>query len=147
MKRPIGLTIIGFLFVLGGALALFEIVWDLSHRRLNLNFAALMIPVGIGLLKGRSSSRSWAKFWIGFFVVLLSALLLAYPFFSESYHIRFGHEELHGAMRHIVAVTIPILLILPGAFAWKYLRSRKLDASFGEVGYSAPVQNEKSEAE
>ncbi len=145
MKRPLGITLIGSLFILGGGLALFGVVWDLSHRRLNLNFTALMIPVGIGLLKGRSSSRSWAKFWIGFFVLLLSALLLAYPFFSESYHVRFGHEELHGAMRHIMAVAIPILLILPGVIAWKYLRSRKLDSFFGEFTGDVPRQGEKGE--
>jgi hypothetical protein len=142
MKRPLGLTIIGSLFILGGALALFQMALDLSHSRIRLNFAVLMIPVGIGLLKGRFSSRFWAKVWIGFFVVFVSALLLAYPFFSESYHVRFGSEELHGAMRHIVAVTIPALLILPGVIAWKYLRGRKLDSFFGEVTGDAPVQGD-----
>jgi hypothetical protein len=31
----------------------------------NLNFAVLLLPVGIGLLRARRSSRTWAAFWIG----------------------------------------------------------------------------------
>lgn len=146
MKRPVGLTIIGVLFILGGAWALLKMVLELSHSRISLNFAVLMIPVGMGLLKGRSSSRFWAKFWVGFFVVIASGLLLAYPFSSESYHVTFGTKELHGAVRHIAAVMVPIVLILPGVFAWRYLRSRKLDTFFGEAGYAAPVQTVKSES-
>jgi hypothetical protein len=145
MKRPLGLTIIGFLFILGGALALFEVIRNLSHGRINFNFAALMIPVGIGLLKGRSSSRSWAKFWVGFFVVVASALLVAYTFSPDNWHVRFGSDELHGVMREIAAVTIPVLLIVPGVIAWKYLRSRKLDSFFGEVTVDAPGQGQKGE--
>jgi hypothetical protein len=67
MKRPTRITAIGTLFIIGGCVAAWEVIYDLFHSHVNLNFAVLMIPVGIGLLKGRASSRGWAKFWIGLF--------------------------------------------------------------------------------
>ncbi|WP_395748988.1 hypothetical protein [Prosthecobacter sp.] len=144
MKRPLGITILGVLFILGGVSALYKMAQQLSHGRVNINAAVLMIPVGIGLLRGRWSSRFWAKVWVGFFVALASAALLAYPFFSESFHVSFGREELHGPMRHMAAVALPLLLIIPGVFAWKYLRSHKIDAFFGDVSrHAAPKQKEE----
>ncbi len=130
MKRPIGLTIIGALFILVGASALFELVQDLMHRRISLNFAVLMIPVGIGLLKGRASSRSWAKFWIGLFLLVVTTFAIAYWVVPERFHVSLGSEEAHGMMRHVIAVTIPALLIVAGVSCWKYLSNQKLDAFF-----------------
>ena len=65
MKRPVGITIIAILFILSGAWSGFEMIQDLYLGRFDINFGVLTIPVGIGLFIGRSSSRGWAKFWIG----------------------------------------------------------------------------------
>ena len=61
---PKRILIIGILFCLGGALAILEVVSDLFRSHVNLNFAVLLLPVGIGILKGKKSSQWWGRFWI-----------------------------------------------------------------------------------
>jgi len=61
---PKRIFIIGILFCLGGVLAIWEVVSDLFRSHINLNFAVLLLPVGIGILKGKKSSQWWGRFWI-----------------------------------------------------------------------------------
>jgi hypothetical protein len=121
MKRPTRITAIGTFFILGGLLAAWEVVYDLSHSRVNLNFAVLMIPVGIGLLKGRASSRGWAKFWIGLFSLVFGALLVFYPFFGESYSVEWFDEQVTGGQRHAIAIGVPIISLLIARWIWRSL--------------------------
>ena len=79
---PKRVLIIGLLFVIFGVLALWSIIEAATHSRINLNFGVLLLPVGVGLLRGRASSQWWARFWIilGYIVlVLLIGLVIAYP--------------------------------------------------------------------
>ena len=121
MKRPTRITVIGILFLLGGGLAAWEIVYDLFHDHVNLNFAVLMIPVGIGLLKGRASSRGWAKFWIGLFSLVIGGLLIFYPFFGDSYSVTWFNRELAGFGRHAMAIGFPIIFLLVARWMWRSL--------------------------
>lgn len=61
---PKRILIIGLLFCLSGILAIWEILSGLMESHVNLNFSVLMLPVGIGLLRGRETSRKWAIAWI-----------------------------------------------------------------------------------
>lgn len=121
MKRPTSITLTGVLFIIGGFLAVCGIIYDLLHDHLNLNFAVLMMPVGFGLLKGRSSSRRWARFWIGLFSLVSAILLICYPFFGDSYSVSWFDTELEGTSRHIMAIGMPIVLLLGGVWMWKAL--------------------------
>ena len=56
--------IIGLLFVAFGLLAIWDIIYRLTHNEIYLNFAVFMLPVGIGLLRRKRSSQWWARFWI-----------------------------------------------------------------------------------
>ena len=98
-----------------------EIVYDLFHDRLNLNFGVLMIPVGLGLLKGRSSSRGWAKFWIGLFSLVIGLLLVCYPFLGGSYSVTWSGEQLLGFPRHVMAVGFPVVFLLIARWMWRCL--------------------------
>lgn len=125
MKRPVGITIIGILFVISGLWTGFEIVRDLFNDRLNLNFGVLMAPVGFGLMRGQSSSRGWARFWIGSFSLVLGGLLVFYPFYGDSYKIScFGHP-VTGTLRHFFAVGFPTAFLLLARWMWKCLASPK----------------------
>jgi len=82
IRMPKRVLIIGLLFVLGGLFSIWSIVEAGMHNRLNLNFGVLLLPVGLGLLRGRASSQWWARFWIILGYVSLIAmvcLVLAYP--------------------------------------------------------------------
>ncbi len=74
---PKRIIVIGLLFCLAGVLAIWDVVSDLSRSRINLNFAVLLLPVGIGLLRGKASSQWWARFWIilGYIACGLGAIL------------------------------------------------------------------------
>ena len=61
---PKRILIIGILFCSGGAFAIWEVVSDLFRSHINLNFAVLMLPVGVGIMKGKKSSQWWGRFWI-----------------------------------------------------------------------------------
>lgn len=121
MKRPTSITVIGILFVIAGCLAAWEVVCDLFHDHVNLNFAVLMIPVGSGLLKGRASSRGWAKFWIGFFSLVVGLLLIFYPFSGDSYSITWFDEQLAGFPRHLIGVGFPVAFLLIAHWMWRRL--------------------------
>jgi hypothetical protein len=57
------ILIIGLLFCIAGVLAIWDVLFSLAKGNINLNFAVFLLPVGIGLLRGKSRSRWWANFW------------------------------------------------------------------------------------
>lgn len=61
---PKRILIIGVLFCISGLLAIWDIISALLESRIFLNFGVFTLPVGIGLLKGKASSRRWASLWI-----------------------------------------------------------------------------------
>jgi hypothetical protein len=107
--------------MIGGCLAAWEVIYGLFHSHVNLNFGVLMIPVGIGLLNGRASSRGWAKFWIGLFSLVFGGLLVFYPFFGGSYSVKWFDEEMTGGQRHAVAIGVPIIFLLIARWMWRSL--------------------------
>jgi len=78
---PTRILIIGILYCLFGAGAVWDIVTAAIEGHVHLNFTILMLLVGIGLLKGKKRSRSWARFWIviGFLGI---ALILGFAIFD-----------------------------------------------------------------
>jgi hypothetical protein len=61
---PKRVIIIGLLFCLAGGSAIWNVISGFFHSELRWNFGVLMLPVGIGLLRGRQQSQWWARFWI-----------------------------------------------------------------------------------
>lgn len=132
MKRPVCITIIGILFVISGLWTGFEIVRDLFNDRLNLNFGVLMAPVGFGLMKGRSSSRGWARFWIILFSLVFGGLLIFYPFYGDSYKISCFGQPVTGTLRHFYAVGFPTALLLMARWMRMCLASPKYAPFFDD---------------
>jgi hypothetical protein len=76
---PKRITTIGLIFVVSGLLAIWGVFTGLAQNKISLDFAVLMLPVGIGLLRGKRSSQWWARFCIilGYFhLVLLIAIYI-----------------------------------------------------------------------
>jgi hypothetical protein len=65
-QRPRRVLVVGGLFCLVGGMVLCKILWELSQNRPFFDLLVLMLPVGIGLLKGRTSSKWWATLWLMF---------------------------------------------------------------------------------
>ena len=82
-----------------------------------------MLPVGIGLLKGRSSSLHWAKFWIGLFSLLFASLLVFYPFLNDINSARWFDKELVGLSRHIIVIGPLLLCLVVAGWFWRTLSS------------------------
>jgi len=81
---PIRVLIIGLLFCLAGASSLFDVLSGLFASSFNLNFGVFMLPVGIGLLRGKPSSLRWAKAWIKFGYALFAFLVIVANIFPDS---------------------------------------------------------------
>lgn len=86
---PKRLAIIGTLFILAGISALWSIISGLLDNHVNINFAVLLLPVGIGLLRGKHHSRISAIVitYIGY----LLCLILTLTFLTSQDNITFTY--------------------------------------------------------
>ena len=134
---PRRIIIIGILFCLGGALAICEVLSDLFQSHINLNFAVLLLPVGIGLLRGKPRSQWWARFWIilGYIVcTLLAVVVIAFP---RNAHASWFGREIRGSE------AVPYALLVSALFAGflivlhKLLYSEKAMAYFNHTSEQA----------
>ena len=75
--RPAALKVVAIIFLLGGIWAVIEMLLQLSTGHLNINFGALGVFIGPGLLRG---SRGWRTcglvlLWLGMLLVLAVAFV------------------------------------------------------------------------
>jgi hypothetical protein len=130
---PKRIIAIGLLFVICGLLAIWDVIAGLAHSKFNLNFAVLMLPVGIGLLRGKKSSQWWARFWIilGYCAMgLLILLAIAEP--QSVYATWFG-TQVRGpsAIPYVICVATVftgVLIVLH-----RLLYSQRSNAYFNQV--------------
>lgn len=125
MKRPTSITIIAVLFIISGIWAGLEILYGFFNDSININFALFMAPIGFGLLKGRASSRSWAKFWVGLGILMLSIMLILFPFMGNTLTVSWFGQPVNGSHRYLIALGLPIAFLLVNIWIWKCLTSPK----------------------
>lgn len=129
LPRPRSLTLVGWLFILSGISAAVGMVvgFSLNHGK-ELNSAVLMLPVGIGLLRGRSSSIWWAKFWIGLWMVCcgVALVLLVIGAFDRNpiQVVWFGTKiEVKDRLSYLITLAMPCLYIAISLACWRVLSS------------------------
>lgn len=108
-ERPRRVQVIGILFCVAGAVALGGMVWGLTGKRLTLNPAVLMLPVGVGLLRGQTSSQWWAMIWLVLgcgFCVLLAVLEWMMP---GQLNLRWNGRDYQGAYSSPVFLAACVL--------------------------------------
>ena len=76
-RWPHSLTVVAAIFILGGGLAVIEIIYSIVQGGFSLNFGVCMLFVGLGLLKGKPSSREWALRWL--MLIFLASVLFVVP--------------------------------------------------------------------
>jgi len=75
---PKRLVVIGGTYCLLGCLSVVDmLIGALRGAGLDLQLSLFLLPVGLGLLKARPSSRRWATFWAGFSGAVTLAVLVA----------------------------------------------------------------------
>ncbi len=128
---PKRVLIVAILFILCGAQAVWSIVEAALHSRLNINLGVFLLFVGMGLLRGKRSSLSWARFWIvlGYILIVVAAgLFLSHP---SRLKISLWGEQVHGAS--VIPYALVILAGLAAALiaCHRALNSPKSLAYFG----------------
>lgn len=123
VQRPLLSTVVGWIYILLGCMAVWSVIAKLMSHSVSINFGVLLVPVGIGILGGRSSSVFWGRFWAGFFCALMVAMAFAYPVIGHIYKVRLSGEELHGWPRHLIGTLLPTLFALVMALCWRWLGS------------------------
>ncbi len=139
---PKRILIIGLAFCLGGGLAIWEVISALFRSRINLNFAVLLLPVGIGLIRGRSRSRCWASFWIVLAYIgcalLIGVAVVSPKNVSSSW---FGHEfRGSDAVPYAIAGSVCVALLF--YFVHRLLYSPNADAYFNPSSKQAVTPND-----
>lgn len=121
MNRPLSITIIAVLFLCLGLKAVFEIIERAMQWSLHINLGFFMIPIAIGLLRGKNSSRIWAKIWCGFWILVAIVVAIAFPLYGHSWTVTdpFGWIIRWGMG---TAVLVGILIVLVPSFViWRCL--------------------------
>ncbi len=113
-KMPKRVLVIGLLFCLGGILAIWDVLSGLFDSRLSINFAVLLLPVGIGLLRGKPSSQWWARFWIILGYILCGSLIIFVMLSPESAHATGFGTDLHGpeAAPYVIGMALFFAVLL-----------------------------------
>lgn len=125
---------IGILFGAAGALVLGSMVWGfLGWDRLDLNPAVLLLPVGIGLLRGQTSSQWWASVWLVLGYAFCLVLVVADLTRPGQINFRWGDVSSEGSYSSPVLITCCVLTgAVLAALHW-LLRSPKAAEYFRQM--------------
>jgi len=136
---PKRIIIVGILFCLGGALAIWEVLSGLFQSHIYLNFAVFLLPVGIGLLRGKLRSQWWARFWIilGYiFCVILVVLAIVSP---RNAHASWFGREIAGSQAIPYILLFSALLAVSLVVMHRLLYSEKAVAYFNKSTANKPA--------
>ena len=117
---PKRIIIIGILFCLAGFSAIWEVLSDLMRSHINLNLAVFLVPVGIGLLRGKPRSQWWARLWIILGYTLCALLVVVVIMSPENAHASWFGSEIRGSR------AIPFVLLLATLLAVALIAMHKL---------------------
>lgn len=147
MKLPKRIFIIALLFCLGGLFAIYSIVEGLFNDHLNVNLSIFMLPVGIGLFKGKASSRWWARFWIILGYILWGAMMILSAVKPSWTQAAWFGRKLEGseALPYVWAVSLASFAIL--ILLHKLLYSAKSEAYFSREPSQAGVTDSDMESD
>lgn len=127
-----GVSVVGLVFLLAGSYSLFWMgqQW-VDYGVFKLNIFVFTLFVGVGLMRGNSYSRVWAKAWLAFLSFLLTFIVV--------YAYQMGNAPLLEDFFGVVPGTSSFLLslgtlwifsLLPAAWMWRVLNTQDANNFF-----------------
>ena len=128
---PKRILIIGLFFCVGGILAIWDVVSAVFQSSLYLNFGVFLLPVGIGLLRGKPSSQWWARFWIIIGYLGCGLLVVVPVVWPGSAHVTWFDIQLRGpeAVPYVIGMGLFFAALL--VVEHRLLYSEKANRFFG----------------
>ena len=147
MKIPKRIFIIALLFCLFGVWAIIGIVVGIFNNHLNIHLSFFMLPVGIGLFKGKPSSRWWARFWIILGYLLCGAMLILGTAKPSWIHADWFGRKLEGseALLYMWIASFAMLAVL--ILLHKLLYSAKAEAYFSRASVQPVITDPVMESD
>ena len=111
MKMPKRILILGILYILFGVLAIVEMIMKMRPpQHIHIAFHIFLLPVGIGLLRGKSSSLKWAKIWvfIGYFICAVAAVMACLK--AELCQVTFNNRVIISGIAALPYVMLVIIV-------------------------------------
>ena len=131
---PKRIVAISLLFIAFGLLAIWSVIVDLTHSKLSLNFAVFLLPVGIGLLRGKKSSQWWARFWVILGYCLVGGMIAIAFAAPQELHVNWFGNRIHGPSAvpyAIMCIAVPASVLV---LVHLMLYSKKSNAFFDRNG-------------
>lgn len=131
LAMPKRVLIIGLLFAIVGANSIWNTIETGLHDGLHISFSIFMLPVGIGLLRGKRSSQWWASAWIilGYGSAIVIALFAVCAPNEKISWFGFSNPG-SGATPHVLAFSIIYAVCL--RICRRYLYSIRANAYLPE---------------
>ena len=149
---PKRILLIGLLFCVGGILAIWDVVTSLCRSCLDLNFGVLLLPVGIGLLRGKPSSQWWARFWIILGYIGCGLLVSAAIVWPDAAYATWFDSQLRGpaAVPYVVGMaTLSAVLLVVTHKLFYSDKANEFFRSGGDQGggFDGPAEGAPEERE
>jgi len=114
---PTSLKVVAFLFILSGIFSIIEIIVSLMHNSISINFGALILFVGLGLLR---LSRGWrtcalALLWLAMVSTPLFAIFVIATSEPIDFNL-FGQKIGHASKVFVIVSVAPIFALE----VWQY---------------------------
>ena len=121
---PLALKIVAYLSILAGIISLIGMISSFMTNHITINFGVIELFIGLGLLKGKKTWRSFALLiiWLMFLVIpIISIRLLAY---DTTTTLKFLGLRITPVTTEVVMVFGSILLIWN---IWQYVVFNRKD--------------------
>lgn len=114
---PTCLKVVAWLFIVGGVLAVIEIIVSLMNNHININLGVLGIFIGLGLFKLKAGWRTCALVFIWLTLIILPVFAILSIVDPSKLHYRILGQNVGRAPVPVALATAAIFFCF---FLWQY---------------------------
>ncbi len=127
---PKRVLVIGLLFSLAGAAAIWETLAALLRSEYHLNLTVFLLPVGIGLLRCNKNSQWWAKIWIVLGYIVCGLMAAIGLLFFESARANLLGKEITGPAAGPIIIGVSLVIVALLVVIHRLISSERSNAYF-----------------